>query len=101
VIIIEEFSHHPPSEQYTGEISITVEDPQLNDSYFTYKVIGTDREGPFEVRRRYSDFDLLRKRMSQRWVGIYLPPISGKRADNNFLHALNVFDDKNNEAKYA
>jgi len=36
--------------------------------------------GAFDVRRRYSDFDLLRKKLTQRWIGIYVPPISGKRA---------------------
>ena len=38
--------------------------------------------------------------MCQRWLGIYIPPISGKRAENNPLYVLKIFDNSNEE-KYA
>jgi len=65
-------------------------------NYFTYNIAGEDRNGPFLVRRRYSDFDLLRKRLSQNWLGIYLPPLPGKRADKNPFYFLTIFESKAN-----
>lgn len=82
--MITEIGNRSSGSVLTGEIQITVEEPILYEkdafNYFTYSVVGKDREGPFAIRRRYSDFDLLRKRLCQRWLGIYIPPISGKRA---------------------
>jgi len=58
--------------------------------------------GSFSVRRRYRDFDLLRKRLTQRWQGIYIPPISGKRSEDNFMHVFKMFgNDEAAEVKYA
>lgn len=83
-------------------MTISVEAPQLNSKdKFTYGIVGLDREGPYSIRRRYSDFDLLRKRLAQRWLGVYLPPISGKRADNNPLYLLKFFESSTDESKYA
>jgi hypothetical protein len=103
-VVINDLSIRGPSVDLSGTIQITVEEPVLNEhgfSYFTYNVVGIDREGPFSVRRRYSDFDLLRKKLAQRWLGIYVPPISGKRAESNPLFLLKLFESNTNEAKYA
>ena len=81
-----------------SDIKISVEDPQKNEKdKWTYSIVGSDHEGSFSIRRRYSDFDYLRRKLSQRWIGIYIPPISGKRADNNPLYLLKVFDNKTSE----
>ena len=87
IVLIENLSQQP-SLPPQAAVVISVENPQQEDSHFTYQIVGTDREGPFNIRRRYSDFDLLRKKLCQRWLGVYIPPISGKRSDKNPLYFL-------------
>ena len=36
--------------------------------------------GSFDVLRRFSDFDALRKILQQRWPSCYIPPIPEKKA---------------------
>ena len=80
IVIREDIAKPPPH----GEISISVDEPIKNESetfgFFTYSIVGVDMHGVFAIRRRYRDFDLLRRKLSQRWLGIYIPPISGKRS---------------------
>jgi len=45
-----------------------------------FSVIGKDKNGEFEVARRYSEFDQLRKLMIKRWPGCYIPPLPSKKA---------------------
>lgn len=94
VIIIDQLAHSPPPYLRPAEIIISVSDPELNnkDNFYSYKIMGTDKDGPFEVRRRYSEFDLLRKKLCHRWLGIYIPPISGKRSDSNPLYVFKFID---------
>jgi len=40
---------------------------------------GSDKNGPFEVVRRYSDFDKIRHVLGKRWPGVYIPPIPSKK----------------------
>jgi len=53
------------------------------NKYCTYKVSGTDAEGPFEVMRRYSDFDNLREALVAKWPACFIAPLPPKKAMNN------------------
>ena len=48
-----------------------------------YTVLGFDRQGKFEIFRRYSDFFQLRELFVDRWPGLYIPPIPSKRTVGN------------------
>ena len=48
-----------------------------------YTVFGMDRQGRFEIFRRYSDFWTLREVFVDRWPGLYIPPIPNKRMMGN------------------
>jgi len=48
-----------------------------------YTVFGHDRQGKFEIFRRYSDFYALRELFVDRWSGLYIPPIPSKRTVGN------------------
>ena len=61
-------------------------DPVIKDGlnkYVLYAVRGADRDGSFEIYRRFSDFNTLRKAMVKRWPGVYVPPIPEKKAVGN------------------
>ena len=81
-------------EQYEGEFRIEkgftklelirdwcVTNPQKPKGvdHIVYTVIGHDREGKFEIFRRYSDFHSLRELFVDRWSGLYVPPIPSKK----------------------
>jgi len=51
--------------------------------YTAYTIKGTDKNGPFEVIRRYSDFDKIRHVLGKRWPGVYIPPIPSKKIVKN------------------
>jgi hypothetical protein len=46
----------------------------------TYLVTGSDPHGDFNIRRRYREFLLLRNKLVERFIGMYIPPIPSKRA---------------------
>jgi sorting nexin-1/2 len=48
-----------------------------------YKVRGRDHQGEFEVLRRFKQFDMLRKVLFARFLGLYVPPIPEKKATGN------------------
>ena len=54
-----------------------------NNDYITYEVIGYDMKGNFQVRKRYSDFFMLRDSLRERWPGYYIPAIPPKKAIGN------------------
>jgi len=54
--------------------------------FVTYEVVGYDMKGDFQVRKRYSDFFLLRKTLRERWPGFYIPTIPPKKAIGNMEH---------------
>ena len=54
-----------------------------NTDHVVYTVFGMDRQGRFEICRRYSDFYTLRELFSDRWPGLYIPPIPSKRTVGN------------------
>lgn len=47
--------------------------------HIQYTVFGFDKLGKFEIFRRYSDFAVLREIFVERWPGLYIPPLPGKR----------------------
>lgn len=68
---------------YGGQIgnNFSVNYPQKSKSgHFVYTIFGQDKEGPFEVQRRYKEFNLLRTVLTQRFPGLYVPPIPPKQA---------------------
>ena len=66
--------------------SIIVKDAMLQKSpkenfppYVTYLITGIDPHGTFEIRHRFKEFLLLRNKLVERFIGIYIPPIPSKR----------------------
>ena len=61
-----------------------VEKPmKINNDYITYEVSGYDMKGNFTIRKRYSDFYLLRTALREKWPGYYIPAIPPKKALGN------------------
>ena len=60
-----------------------VQKPMKNNDYITYEVIGYDMKGEFQVRKRYSDFYMLRDQLREKWPGFYIPAIPPKKAIGN------------------
>ena len=61
-------------------------DPIIKDGitkYVLYSIRGSDKDGSFEIYRRFSDFATLRKVLVKRWPGVYVPPIPEKKAVGN------------------
>jgi sorting nexin-1/2 len=51
--------------------------------FVEYTVLGRVKGADFEITRRYSDFEALRKSLKERFIGLYVPPIPGKKAVGN------------------
>lgn len=51
--------------------------------YILYTVKGEDKDGTFEVFRRYSDFYAVRAVLVQRWPAVFIPAIPPKKAVGN------------------
>ena len=51
--------------------------------HVVYTCFGHDKNGRFEIFRRYSDFFTLRELFVDRWAGLYIPPIPNKRTVGN------------------
>jgi hypothetical protein len=74
--------------QMTG-IEVIVENPQIKDGgtfskkYTVYDVTGRDRNGNFSVKRRYNEFNELRKKLVENWPGYFIPPIPEKKSTGN------------------
>lgn len=68
-------------------IAVSVVDPIIKDQgvtkYILYTIKGEDKEGTFEIFRRYSDFDNLRHFLCQRWPGLFIPALPPKKATGN------------------
>ena len=56
----------------------TVRNPEDVNGRITYEVKGVDVDGEFQARRRYNDFHHLHKRLTERWPGMFIPPIPPK-----------------------
>lgn len=90
-----EMSSHqsiPMPEEYEPRINqFSVVNPVKVDDHIKYTVKGIDRQGEFEVLRRYKEFYTLRKALNDRWPGIYIPAIPEKKVLN--------FDLKNSDPR--
>lgn len=53
-------------------------------AFVTYLIGGTDPRGEFNIRRRFREFLLLRNKLVERFIGIYIPPIPSKRTAVTF-----------------
>ena len=53
------------------------------EDYVVYTVVGILKNEKFEILRRYSDFDVLRESLCERFPGLYIPPIPPKKAVGN------------------
>lgn len=65
---------------------IAVKEPILQNSpkdnsppYVTYLVTGKDPHGIFNMRRRFREFDILRIKLVERFIGLYIPSIPSKK----------------------
>lgn len=59
-----------------------VTDPLIKDAvqkYVVYCIKGSDKDSPFEVYRRYSNFAVLRVALVKRWPGCFIPPLPEKK----------------------
>ena len=56
--------------------------PSIN-KYVTYQIEGDDKNGPFEIRRRYSEFGDLYNLLLTNWPGCFIPPIPSKKNTGN------------------
>ncbi|CAD8163391.1 unnamed protein product [Paramecium octaurelia] len=68
------------------EISVEVSDPKVQsglNKYTTYSVRGMDKNGQFDVIRRFSDFRLIRQFLITKWPGCYIPPLPPRKAIGN------------------
>lgn len=74
--------------QLTG-IVVRVDNPQMKDggtfgkNYTVYDVSGSDRNGTFNVKRRYNEFNELRRKLVENWPGYFIPPIPEKKTTGN------------------
>eukprot|EP00747_Dinoflagellata_sp_TGD_P048876 gnl/TRDRNA2_/TRDRNA2_145879_c1_seq1.p1 gnl/TRDRNA2_/TRDRNA2_145879_c1~~gnl/TRDRNA2_/TRDRNA2_145879_c1_seq1.p1 ORF type:complete len:474 (-),score=109.46 gnl/TRDRNA2_/TRDRNA2_145879_c1_seq1:18-1439(-) len=71
--------------------SISVEQPETTGSmarYTTYLVVGTLDGVHFQQRKRYSDFEWLRKALVSHFPGVLVPPIPKKQLMNRFDEAV-------------
>jgi PX domain len=70
-------------------IDVSVSNPQMKDAgtfsknYTVYEVSGSDKNGNFSVKRRYNEFNELRKKLVENWPGYFIPPIPEKKTTGN------------------
>lgn len=50
--------------------------------FTVYNVVGEDQNSKFDVERRYSEFNYLRKKLKERWPGVFIPAIPNKKILN-------------------
>jgi hypothetical protein len=96
----------PPLESH----ALYIYDPKLIEStiknHIEYSMGGQDLGDP--VTRRYSDFYSLREKLVERWPGVYIPNIPGKKVIKNTetktinmrMRLINRFLDKLSKIKY-
>ncbi|CAD8135813.1 unnamed protein product [Paramecium octaurelia] len=84
-------------------IQVQVGDPIVKKdglkNYVVYTLRGSDKDGQFEVLRRFNEFDCYRITLQIRWPGCYIPPLPIKKPVGNMdqkfiderMHYLNLF----------
>jgi hypothetical protein len=60
-------------------LEFKVTKPTQVGGVFTYEVSGYTKEGTFAEMKRYSDFDKLRKVLTNRWPGFFIPALPPKQ----------------------
>mmetsp|Transcript_3569 Transcript_3569/g.2597 ORF Transcript_3569/g.2597 Transcript_3569/m.2597 type:complete len:93 (+) Transcript_3569:473-751(+) len=79
--ILESYRDLPKLKQYDFP-EVMVNEPTVKGSgptkFVVYKVSGRDHLGEFECWRRYSHFLLFREILTQRFIGLYIPPMPPK-----------------------
>ena len=76
------------------DVEIEVENPYVQVTgirkHVRYTVKGRDENDSFAVERRFKEFLALRKRLSERWPGFFIPSLPPKKAtgnmDSNFVN---------------
>lgn len=53
--------------------------------HVAYKITGEENNAKFEVSRRYKEFRILHRILSQLWPGCYIPKIPKKKAVVKFM----------------
>ncbi|CAD8144880.1 unnamed protein product [Paramecium pentaurelia] len=69
-----------------AEITLQVCDPKVIsgiNKYVVYTVKGMDKNGQFDVQRRFSDFKTIRQFLLTKWPGCYIPPVPPRKAFGN------------------
>ena len=61
----------------------TVSNPVKISGHIKYTITGEDGDGDFEEVRRFREFFALRKILSERWPGIYIPQLPEKSVMDN------------------
>lgn len=70
-------------------IVVKVDNPQMKlagtfgKNYTIYDVSGSDRNGAFTAKRRYNEFNELRRKLVENWPGYFIPPIPEKKSTGN------------------
>lgn len=57
--------------------------PTLVDKVIKYRVVGVDKDGGFDVSRRFNHFYALGKVLKEVWPGFYVPAIPDKKTTGN------------------
>ena len=57
----------------------------MSNGHITYAVAGEDKEGNFEVQRRFNDFFELHASIFRRWPGVFVCNVPPKK---NFVRDL-------------
>ncbi|CAD8144958.1 unnamed protein product [Paramecium octaurelia] len=69
-----------------AEITLQVCDPKIIsgiNKYIVYTIKGMDKNGQFDIQRRFSDFKTIRQFLLTKWPGCYIPPVPPKKAFGN------------------
>lgn len=61
---------------------IEVKGGAFSSNYVTYEVVGRDRNGKIEARRRFKEFEAVYKKLKMNYPGIFVPSIPDKTIKN-------------------
>ena len=90
--VIAVFSKAPAPKEPEADVVIEVKDPEeikgMLNKHISYTVAGQDKNGMFEVKRRYKEFFALRNRLVAAWPGCWIPQVPPKVAFGNKKEAF-------------
>lgn len=61
---------------------VEVKGGAFSSNYYTYEVVGRDKNGKIEARRRFKEFEAVYKKLKQNYPGIFIPSIPDKTIKN-------------------